>query len=320
MLHTFGRESFPIRLAAASQADRAPLHIEIMKPLVVGIDIGGTKFIAASADAQGRIVKRERAPTPRPLDAGLALLDEMIASVTGGAPIAGIGAAAGGPLNWETGVVSPLHQPEWRYIPLKSWMEAKYGCPFNVDVDTNLAALAEHHFAKEKVPKLLYVTISTGMGGGFVVDGQIYRGLGGEHPEVGHQSVPCRSAAAQMVTCPCGSIGCLEALVSGNGIRRLYGKPPEELGPREWDEVAWHLGQGLRNMAVIYLPDAIVIGGGVTFGAKEKLLAPAIEVMRDQLKIVPHPRVAASELGEENVLKGAILLALRNSAEPAGGR
>jgi len=151
------------------------------------------------------------------------------------------------------------------------------------------------------------------LGGGFVVDGQIYRGMNGEHPEVGHQSAPYRLEGTQRtVTCACGSTGCLEALVSGSGIRRLYGKPAEELTVGEWEEVAWNLGQGLRNLAVIYLPDVIVVGGGVAFGAGEKLLAPAIEVMRDQLKIVPHPRVFASELGEENVLAGAILLALRN--------
>ena len=152
------------------------------------------------------------------------------------------------------------------------------------------------------------------MGGGFIVNGEIYRGINGAHPEVGHQSVPYRFAAGRKVPCPCGSDGCLEALISGSGIRRLYGKPPEELTASEWEEVSWNLGQGLRNMAVIYAPDLIVIGGGVVFGARETLLAPAIQVMRDHLKIVPHPPVRVSELGEDNVLAGAILLALRNAA------
>jgi len=288
-----------------------------MNKIVVGLDIGGTKMIAASADAQGRIIRRERMATPRGLDAGLSLLDEMIAKVRDGAEISGIGAAAGGPLDWRTGVVSPLHQPEWRDIGLKEMMEAKYGCGFQVDVDTNLAALAEYHHAAEKVPKLLYLTISTGMGGGFVEDGRIYRGMNGAHPEVGHQSVAYRLAEGRTVACPCGSNGCLEALVSGSGIRRLYRKPPEELTGGEWEEVAWNLGQGLRNLAVIYLPDVIVVGGGVAFGARDTLLGPAVQVMRDHLKIVPHPKVHASEMGEHNVLAGAILLALRDQASAA---
>jgi glucokinase len=289
-----------------------------MNRLFIGMDIGGTKLIVAAADERGRIVKRERAPTPIPSEKVFALIHEMIAAVSAGAPIAGIGAGAGGPLNWRTGVVSPLHQPEWRNIPLKEIMEAKYGCPFNIDVDTNLAALAEHHHAEPKVPKLLYVTISTGMGGGFIVDGEIYRGLNGEHPEVGHQSVPYRSAGGRVVACPCGSNGCLETLVSGSGIRRLYHKPPEELAAAEWEEVAWNLGQGLRNLATIYLPDLIIMGGGLVFGARDTLLEPAIQVMRDHLKIVPHPKVLPSELGEHNVLMGAILLALRNAEKISG--
>lgn len=289
--------------------------MEGMNKVVIGLDIGGTKLIAASADEHGRVIKRERAATPKSLDEGMALLDKMIATVSDGARIACMGAATGGPLNWQTGVVSPLHQPEWRDVPLKKLMEAKYGCRFNVDVDGNLAALAEHHHAAEKSPKLLYLTISTGVGGGFVIDGLIYRGMNGEHPEVGHQSVSYRLAEGRTVACPCGSNGCLEALVSGSGIRRLYRKPPEELTAAEWEEVAWNLGQGLRNLAVIYLPDVIVVGGGVTFGARETLLAPAIQVMRDHLKIVPHPKVFASELGEHNVLTGAILLALRNGGK-----
>jgi predicted NBD/HSP70 family sugar kinase len=282
-----------------------------MNKVVVGLDIGGTKMIAAAADEKGRIIKRERAPTPRSLAGGLALLDEMIEEVCDGGEIIAMGAAAGGPLNWETGVVSPLHQPEWRNIPLKTIMEARYGCHFSVDVDTNLAALAEYHHSGERVSKLLYITISTGLGGSLVVDGEIYRGMNGEHPEIGHQAVCYRLSAGRTVACPCGSNGCLEALVSGSGIRRLYRKSPEELTNAEWEEVAWNLGQGLRNLAVIYLPDVIVLGGGMVFGARERLLTPAIQVMRDHLKIVPHPKVTASDLGEHNVLAGAILLALR---------
>jgi predicted NBD/HSP70 family sugar kinase len=282
-----------------------------MNKVFIGMDIGGTKLIVAATDSHGHILKRERAATPLNYDEGIALIHELIAKVSDGAEIAAIGAGAGGPLDWRTGVVSPLNQPEWRDVPLKALMEEHYGCPFSVDVDTNLAALAEYHHSAEKAPRFCYVTVSTGVGGGFVVDGEIYRGMNGQHPEVGHQSLSYRLAEERTVACPCGSNGCLEALVSGGGIRRLYRKPPEDLSSQEWEEVAWNLGQGLRNIAAIYTPDVIVVGGGVTFGARDAMLAPAIQVMRDHLKIVPHPRVLASEMGEHNVLGGAILLALR---------
>ena len=283
-----------------------------MSKVLVGLDIGASKIIAASADENGHIIKRERAATPLPLDKGLALIDDMIHAVTEGAQIAGIGAAVAGPLDSVSGVVSPLHLPEWRDIPLKRIMETRYLCRFTVDVDCNLAALAEYHHAAEKPSRMLYLTISTGLGGGFIIDGEIYRGMNGWHPEVGHHSVPYRLNHRRTVACPCGSNGCLEALVSASGIKRLYRKQPEDLSADEWEEVAFNLGQGLRNLAVIYLPNVIIVGGSVAFGARESLLNPAAQIMRDHLKIVPHPRVCASELGEHNILNGAIHLALRN--------
>src|SRR5690349_9180100 len=112
--------------------------------IFIGLDIGGTKLMVAAADAEGRIVRRARAPTPRGLDEGLEQLHRMIAEVAAGASIAAIGAAIGGPLDSVRGIVSPLHQPEWRDVPLKPLMEQRWGCRFAVDVDTNVAALGEY--------------------------------------------------------------------------------------------------------------------------------------------------------------------------------
>ncbi len=161
-------------------------------PKFVGLDIGGTKFLVASADQHGRIHRRTQAPTPTPLNEGIDLLHQMIEEVACGEQIEAIGAAVGGPLDWRTGIVSPLHQPEWRDIPLKAMMQERWNCPFWVDVDTNVAALGEFYFGGEKAGHFLYITLSTGMGGGFLVDGRIYRGMGDGHPEVGHMAVPLR--------------------------------------------------------------------------------------------------------------------------------
>jgi predicted NBD/HSP70 family sugar kinase len=148
------------------------------------------------------------------------------------------------------------------------------------------------------------------MGGGFLMDGKIYRGQDGAHPEVGHQSVPFRCANPAAVRCECGAPDCLEALVSGNGIRRVYGKPAEDLNAAEWEEVAYNLGQGLRNMAALYAPDLIRIGGGVAVGAGERFIEAAGRVMEEHLKLVPAPRVELSRLGYDTALRGAIALAL----------
>lgn len=285
-----------------------------MSARLVALDIGGTKLMAAAADPEtGELLKRVRHPTPKPLQEGLDLLDAMVSDVLEGAACAGIGAAAGGPLDWRTGVVSPLHQPAWREVPLKARMENRWGCRFSVDVDTNVAALGEYRFGGYTESRLLYVTLSTGMGGGFIVDGSIYRGgLGGAHPEIGHQAVPFRCAHPERVRCDCGATGCLEGLVSGTAIRRIYGKPAEQLEDAEWAEVSWNLGMGLRNIAALLAPDVIVIGGGLSLQG-DRLLGPARTVMAEGLRLVPPPRVAASRLGYDTALIGCIALVLSSS-------
>jgi predicted NBD/HSP70 family sugar kinase len=189
-------------------------------------------------------------------------------------------------------------------------MEEKWGCPFHVDVDTNVAALGEYRWGGISVKRFLYLTLSTGMGGGFLIDGKIYRGQDGAHPEVGHQSIHFRCSNSQAVQCECGTPDCLEALVSGNGIRRIYGKPAEELNAEEWEEIAYNLGQGLRNMAALYAPDLIRIGGGLALGGGENFIRSAKTVMEAYLKLVPPPQVELSRLGYDTALRGAIAIAL----------
>ncbi len=281
--------------------------------LYVGLDVGGTKLLVASANRDGEVLRRTREDTPLDLAEGIDALHRMIAVVIGDEAPAAIGAAVGGPLDRERGIVSPLHQPRWRDVALREIFEERWGCPLLVEVDTDAAALGEHRFGGGTASRLLYVTLSTGIGGGFLVDGEVYRGAGGGHPEIGHQSVPLRCSHPERVACECGAPDCLEALASGNGIRRVYGKPAEELGEGEWREVAWHLGQGLRNLAAIYLPDEVVLGGGVAMGGGEALVDAATEIMREHLRLVAAPTVRLSRLGSETALMGAIALALRGA-------
>lgn len=278
--------------------------------IFVGLDIGGTKIMVASADQEGNILRRVRTATSTSLETDLENIHNMIREVADGAEILGMGAAIGGPLDWEHGIVSPLHQPAWRNVSLKSIMEERWNCPFQLDVDTNVAALGEYRWGNIDADRFLYLTLSTGMGGGFLVDGKIYRGSNGAHPEVGHQSIHFHCSNPSRVQCECGIPDCLEALISGNGIRRIYGKPAEKLNSEEWEEVAYNLGQGLRNMTALYAPDVIRIGGGVAVGGGEAFISQAREIMRDYLKLVPAPRVELSLLGYDTALRGAIALAL----------
>jgi len=278
----------------------------------IGLDIGGTKIMVAAADQEGNILRRVRTDTSTRLEEDLTNINNMISEVAGNEEIMGMGAAIGGPLDWEQGIVSPLHQPAWRNIPLKAMMESRWGCSFHVDVDTNVAAVGEYRWGGVSAGRFLYLTLSTGMGGGFLVDGEIYRGQDGAHPEAGHQSIHFRCANPAAVQCECGAPDCLEALVSGNGIRRIYGKPAEMLSREEWEEVAYNLGQGLRNLAALYAPDLIRIGGGVAVGGGEHFIRSAREVMEEHLKLVPSPQVALSDLGYDTALRGAIAMAFPN--------
>ncbi len=276
---------------------------------LIGLDIGGTKLLVAAADGDGRILRTAQRPTPRPREEGLALLKKMIDEVSAGDAVQAIGASCGGPMDPVRGIVSPLHQPEWRNVPLGEIFEREYECPFRVEVDTDAAALAEYRFGPDKPSRLLYLTISTGMGGGFLVDGEIYRGANGIHPEAGHQAIPYRLQNGASVQCSCGATGCLEALVSGGSIRRIYGRGAEHLTAAQWEEIAYNLGMGLRNLAVLYAPDLIVLGGGVVTGGGQHFLPQAEAVMRDGLRLVPPPLLRVSALGYNTALLGAIALA-----------
>lgn len=277
----------------------------------VSLDIGGTKFMAASFDENLKELKRAKYSTPELFEEGLSLLNQMVSEVSEGETILGIGAAAGGPLDPVSGIISPLHQPHWRNVPLKEIMETKWKCPFFVDVDTNVAAVGEYHMGKYSHKYFLYVTLSTGMGGGFLIDGTIYHGKC--HPEVAHQSVNYRCSYPENIHCECGVPDCLEALVSGNGIRRVYGKPAEKLSEDEWDEVYYNLGQGLRNIAAVLSPDIIVFGGGVSVGGGEKLLFRAGEYMKKGLKLVDPPELKLSCHGYDTALIGAAYIAKKYS-------
>jgi glucokinase len=276
----------------------------------IGLDIGGTKIMVAAADRDGNILRRERTATSTSLDEDLTNINNMITAVSREEQVMGMGAAIGGPLDWKQGIVSPLHQPAWRNVPLKAMMESRWGCPFQVDVDTNVAAVGEYRWGEVTAKRFLYLTLSTGMGGGFLTDGRIYRGRDGAHPEVGHQSIHFRSLNSSAVQCECGAPDCLEALISGNGIRRIYGKPAQALIAQEWEEVAYNLGQGLRNMAALYAPDLIRIGGGVAVGGGENFILAARNVMEEHLRLVPAPQVELSRLGYDTALLGAIAMAL----------
>jgi predicted NBD/HSP70 family sugar kinase len=169
------------------------------------------------------VQQRSRFPTPQELGEGLRQLFAAIEAVAAGARIAAIGVSIGGPIDRVAGTVSPLHQPQWRQLPLRALLEERFGCPCAIEVDTDAAALGEWHFGQQRRSPLLYVTLSTGVGAGMVIEGELYRGVAGAHPELGHQVVPNEFEDGNPVLCACGAENCLEALISGRALERRFG-------------------------------------------------------------------------------------------------
>ncbi|WP_440994355.1 ROK family protein [Cysteiniphilum litorale] len=276
----------------------------------IGLDIGGTKTMVKAIDSNGNKIALYNEATPLDYNEGISLLHTLIEKAAANYHIKGIGAAIGGPLDADKGIVSPLHQPQWRNIPLKRIMEERWQCPFYVDVDTNVAAIAEYYLGNYQASRFLYITLSTGMGGGFLIDGKIYQGL--SHPEIAHQAIShCYDThdMMQRISCECGTNDCLEAMVSGNGIKRLYLESAENLNEKEWSEVGYNLGQGLRNIATILSPEIIVFGGGVALGGGQALLDHAQKVLNEKLKLVKAPKLVLSQLGYNTALEGALCFA-----------
>jgi len=192
-------------------------------PLVVGVDLGGTQI--RTAVLQGpKLRSRVSIPTgenpaperviPRIFAAIQRALDEAGVTL---AQIAGIGAATPGPLNNQTGVIySPPNLPGWNSVPLRDIFQKNYNLPIFIENDANAAGLGEYMFGAGRGSKdMIYLTISTGIGGGIIIDGKIIEGASGTAGELGHMTIDTHAGR-----CTCGNIGCLEYLASGTAIAR----------------------------------------------------------------------------------------------------
>jgi glucokinase len=193
------------------------------QPPVIGIDLGGTQIRAAVLQGQqvrGRaaMLTGDDATPERVLPRIYTTLQEALSS--SGLTIeevSGIGVAAPGPLNNRTGTLySPPNLPTWHAVPLRELLQTQYGKPVFVENDANAAALGEYLYgAGQGSRDMVYLTVSTGIGGGVIVDGRILEGVNGSAAELGHIAIDWRGER-----CTCGNIGCLEALASGTAIAR----------------------------------------------------------------------------------------------------
>lgn len=313
--------------------------------LTIGVDIGGTKIAAGVVDDAGRVLDWERVPTPRNgTDIAGSIADavaDAVERVRGPHDVVAVGVGAAGFIDEQRSTV--LFAPNvvaWRNEPLKDHIEKRVRLPVFIENDANAAAWAEARFgAGCGQDHLVCVTVGTGIGGGLIVDGRLYRGRFGVAAEFGHLRV-----VPDGLPCGCGNRGCWEAYASGSALvrgarelavsgvpsvrgllERAGGRVDGITGPvvtsaaQEGDPVAvelfeglgrW-LGVGLASLAAVLDPGCFVIGGGVA-EAGDLLLRPAKEEFRLRLTAREHRPEAVvrlAALGNEAGVVGAADLA-----------
>lgn len=265
-----------------------------MTRAALAVDLGGTDLRAAVVEATGRVAAFASTPTdakggPDAVIAQMVALLEQVRAETPDADIIGLGVGAPGPLDPEAGIV--VDAPTlvgWRNVPLAAILSERLGCAARLENDANAAALGEWRFgAGQGTQSMVFVTVSTGIGGGVIVDGHLLHGRRGLAGEIGHMTISERP-----VRCACGGVGCWEAFASGTAlareasqlaasggaseIERLAGPNPitgrhvaeaarQGDGPalKLLDEEARWLGVGLANLLHLYSPERVILGGGV---------------------------------------------------------
>lgn len=274
-----------------------------MDGVALGIDLGGTKTLVGVAGEPP-----VSAPTEFGFEQSFRVLVSLCREVLNGRKCSGIGVAIGGPINRENRTVSPLHQTEWRKVPLWDLLAEEFGIEPEIEVDTDAAAIAEaHHRA---VNDLYYVTWSTGVGGGYVREGRLHRavgGLGGSHPEFGHQIV---HGLPNGSTGGCGRSNCLESLIGGKAIEQRFGASPPELREEFWKDLERMMAIGIANAWTITGCPLFVLGGSVGV-ARFDGVRRELALIQADCSLADVPKIERSEFGAIASFEGALRLAAK---------
>ncbi len=325
-----------------------------VKRVALALDIGGTNFRVGLIDHRGRVLHRhsqpirvDRGPEAATQEITKRLLDMRTRARE--AEVVGLGIAAPGPVEPDSGVIhNPPNLPGWDGISLRRYWDDRLGLPVWVGNDANLAALGEHLFGVARgVNDFIYITISTGIGGGIISGGKLITGAHGYAAEIGHMTIEPRGPL-----CNCGNVGCLEAMASGPAIAQAArqelqrGKRSlirtmvegdldrvtavevaeaayqgDRLALRIIEKAATSLAQGIVSLVHLFNPSMIAVGGGVSRGwplwqktVDEYVSSRAMEAHRQGLRIVQ------GSLGDNAGLLGAGALAFRESGSVSKGK
>lgn len=319
--------------------------------LILGVDVGGTKIAAAVITDEGKVVSRDYGSTPAQagpqvvIDNIFATIDRTISSSNVVlSQLSGIGIAAAGIIDSRKGkVIFSPNLPGWHEVPLGDAVRQRFNVSTYLGNDASLAALGEWRFGiKKQVANLIYVTVSTGIGGGIICNGKLYTGVLGAAGEIGHMTIDVNGPR-----CNCGSVGCWETLASGTALAREAVKHIEEgdstsivefaggdltrvdakvvfEAAKQGDKLAnqliarlgYYLGVGLANLVNIFNPELILIGGGVA-KMGDLLLEPAIKVVKERAftTSATSVQIKPALLGDDSSILGAVAFVLDNLAE-----
>lgn len=286
--------------------------------MIGAVDIGGTKIAVGMVNDTGELVANiETASKPQlGPEAGISKLIEMLreTSAQAGGTLQGIGIGCTGPVDPLTGKLSRIEfLPGWEGKNLVDELQGTFQVSAALENDADAAALGEFAWGVGKeAERFIYVTVSTGIGGGIVLDGHLYRGAGNTHPEIGHHVIDPSGPP-----CFCGAHGCWESLASGPALARSAEKATafevcesarrgEALARAAVDREGFYLGLGLANLITIFLPDVIALGGGV-MQSFDLFEAKLTETIRSTCGLVPFEktRLVPAALGRDVGLVGA---------------
>jgi glucokinase len=309
--------------------------------MIVGaIDIGGTKIAIGLVDDSGQVLAKDVFPTAPELGLG-AGIQHMAASLqtlcnrTGVHPAA-IGIGCTGPVDPRTGILGPNDfLPGWEAANLIDAFNVEFGVRVGLENDADAAALAEAQWGSgQGRTRFIYLTISTGIGAGILLDGRLYRGVAGAHPEIGHHTIDPSGPL-----CNCGMHGCWESLASGPALASWFNEQAQQapgtgaeaalpaLDTRQVCELAdaghplalravrreaYYLGLGIANLVSLFTPETIALGGGVM--KRWELFEPEVRrIVRESCGLVPHEKteLVLASMGVDTGLAGAACIGLR---------
>ena len=317
-----------------------------MNTNVVGVDMGGTKILAAVVDTAGNILGTAKIPTEAKnrtsvvIDRIADCIQKAIQKSTVATDsVQAIGIGAPGPLDPETGVVIFAPNLGWKNVPLKSELESRVDIPTFVDNDVNVGTLGEHTFgAGQNVQNLVGIFVGTGIGGGIILNGELFHGASKTAGEIGHIIVKAGGPK-----CGCGNRGCLEALASRTAMTKTFQKAilkkrkksiitkltdgdlglirsgtlakalrrKDKLTLKVFKKTTKYLGVGIGSIVNFLNPDMIVLGGGVVEALDDRFIndirtAANKYALPDTLKGV---QIVRAQLGDDAGVLGAAALA-----------